>query len=31
MIERRLGVMPAEDVQAIQEKLRHVLGFDANA
>jgi len=27
MIERRLGKMPAADMQAIQEQIRHVLGF----
>ncbi len=27
MIERRLGVMPPEDMQAIRENLRHVLGL----
>jgi len=27
MIERRLGVMPPEDMQAIRDKLRHVLGL----
>jgi mRNA interferase MazF len=27
MIERRLGVMPPTDMQAVQEKLRQVLGL----
>jgi mRNA-degrading endonuclease toxin of MazEF toxin-antitoxin module len=27
MIERRLGVMPPEDMQAIRDKLRQVLGL----
>lgn len=27
MIERRLGVMPPADMQAVQEKLRQVLGL----
>lgn len=27
MIERQLGTMPAADMQAIQEQLRHVLGL----
>jgi len=27
MIERRLGTMPAADMQAIEEELKHVLGL----
>ena len=31
MIEHRLGVMPPRDMQAIQEKLRQMLGLDTQA
>lgn len=31
MIERRLGIMPPEDMQAIRGKLQQALGLDAQA